>query len=419
MNTTTAPAPTKDDTTWRIRATSTQDWDEIHRVDELAFGYTWDPATGDTERGVLDLDRGLLAYDGDEPVGLTLSYQLRLSVPTGREVDTAGVTWVGVVPTHRRRGVLTELMRAQLADLHDRGEPVATLFASEPGIYGRFGYGLASEQYALAIEHGRGGIQGPHDPGLRVRLMTVADARPAVEQVYASVRESRAGMPGRDELWWARCTSDYPSERGKASALRVAVAEDAGRARAYAIFTSTHVWESGSGQNEINVRESLATDAAAAAALWRMLLSTDLTRVVRVSVATDDVLLDLLTELRRAQPRLGDGLRGRLIDLPTALASRTYDERWAGVVDIADRFAPWNQGRWRLSLEESGANCTRTEDPPDLAMDIADLGGAYFGGRSLVRAAAAGRVMQGRPGAAAGLSRAMLHEPGPYCPFTF
>ena len=160
-------------------------------------------------------------------------------------------------------------------------------------------------------------------------------------------------------------------------------------------------------------------DAAAASALWTMLLSTDLTRVVRVTVAADDVLLDILTELRRAQPQLRDALRGRLVDLPAALAARTYDERWDGVVNVSDPVAPWNAGRWRLSLDESGASCTRTEDPPDLAVDIAELGGAYFGGRSLVRAAAAGRVVEIRPGAAGELSRAMRHEPGPFCPYTF
>jgi predicted acetyltransferase len=419
VNTTSSATSTRATAPWRLQPTGADSWADIQHVDELAFGYTWDPATGVAERGVLDLARGVLAYDGDEPVGLALSHGLSFSVPGGGEVPTAGVTWVGVVPTHRRRGVLTAVMREQIADVHRRGEPVAALFASEPAIYGRFGYGLASQHYTLTVKRGHGRLNGPGDPSLRVRLVDPAEGRQAVEEVYNAVRAVRAGVPARDDLWWTRCVDDPPSERGRASALRIAIAEDGTSARAYAMFSATHHWINGSGENEIAVRESLSTDGAAATALWNMLFSVDLTAEVSVSVAVDDVLMHVLADTRRAQPGLRDGLYGRLVDLPAALAARSYGDPWEGVLDLTDSIAPWNAGRWRVSLGPSGATCDRCDDAPDLAMDIAELGGAYFGGVSLIPRAEAGRVVERRPGSLAGLSRALRHEPGPFCPFVF
>src|SRR6185503_18593563 len=87
--------------------------------------------------------RALAAYDGDEPVALTGAYRFDLSIPGG-ELPCAGVTWVGVIPTHRRRGILRDLMRRELEDVHSWGEPIAALWASEAAIYGRFGYGHAA-----------------------------------------------------------------------------------------------------------------------------------------------------------------------------------------------------------------------------------------------------------------------------------
>jgi predicted acetyltransferase len=413
---TTTERPTS---TWTVRHADADSWPDIRQVDEFAFGYTWDDATGVDERAVLELDRSLLVYDGETPVGLAMAHSLSLSVPTGREVPVAGVTWVGVVPTHRRRGVLTALMKEQIADVHRRGEPVAALFASESGIYGRFGYGRVNDFYSLEVKRGHGELNGPVDPALRVRLTDPADARAAVDQVYSAVRSVRAAVPARDELWWKRCITDPPSERGQSSALRVAVVEDDASARAYAIFSSKHKWVDGSGENEIAVRESLSVDGAAATALWSMLFSVDLTAEVRVNVATDDVLLHILTDLRRAQPRLRDGLYARLVDLPTALAARTYDRAWDGVLEITDAIAPWNAGRWQVSLGPEGATCARTDLAPDLAMDVSELGGAYFGGVSLLPRAEAGRVIERRPGAMSGLSGALVHEPGPYCTYSF
>ncbi|HEY5031775.1 MAG TPA: GNAT family N-acetyltransferase [Actinomycetes bacterium] len=403
-----------------VRACSEADWATVVHVDQLAFGYTFDEVENAADRNVLELDRSFLAYVGDTPVGHTTAFSLCMSVPVGREVAFAGVTWVGVLPTHRRRGVLTALMRSQLDAVHESGEPVAALHAAEPAIYGRFGYGLATQRLSVSVLRGHTALEAPVDAALTARLSEIADARAAVEEVYAAVRGVRAGIPARSDLWWDRCANDPKSARDGASERRCVLIEDAAGPRAYAMFSVKHDWPDGSAEGELRVREHAATDPAAAAALWRFLLNVDLVgRVVHESLAVDDPLLELLADPRRARPVRSDAVYVRLVDLPVALAARTYDVPYDGVVEVVDGFAPWNAGRWRLALRPDGAECTRTDAEPDVVLDVRELGAAYLGGTSLVTRAGAGFVGQRTAGAVAALGRAFVHEPAPYCPFVY
>ena len=410
-----------------IRACTEADWPAIVRVDQLAFGYTFDDEEGAGELAVFEPDRALLAWSGDTAVGLTTAYTLSMSVPggaavsAGAEVACGGITWVGVLPTHRRRGILTALMQRQLDDIHAMGEPIAALHASEPAIYGRFGFGLASQRISLNIPSATVGITGPDDPTLRTRLVDVADARPSIEQVYAELRTRRAGTPSRNEAWWQRCMHDPKSTREGFSERRCFLVEDAdGQPRAYAVYAIKPSWEKGFPQGQLQVREHATLDAAAATALWRLLLSVDLvTQVKHDNVAVDDPVLRLIDNPRKALPRLGDSLYVRLVDLAVALAARTYALPFEGVVEVRDAMAERNDGRWRLELGADGATCTRTDSEPDVVLDVRELGGAYLGGMSLVARGLAGAVEERTPGALVALSNAFRHEPAPHCPFVF
>ena len=396
------------------------DWPVIQRIDETAFGYTGDAEEDAPDRAVLELDRSLLAWCDGEAVGHTTAYTLAMSVPGG-QVPVAGVTWVSVLATHRRRGVLTELMRRQTLDIHDRGEPVAALYASEPVIYGRFGFGLASRRLSLTVEYGYQQLHGPIDPALKARFVTPGQARADIEHVYAATRAVRAGMLARPQLWWERTVNDPKGRREGASELRaVVVSDQGGQPRAYALFASRSDWGDGTVRSEIRVREHGYLDVAAAHALWQLLLNVDLVGKVTVwNVAVDDVLLQLLDNPRRARPTLSDAVYTRLVDLPAALAARAYDLEFHGVVDVVDELAPWNAGRWALSLTPDGGQCLRTDADPDLAMDVRCLGAGYLGSTSLVTLAAAGQVEQSTPGSVAALSRALAHEPAAHCPLVF
>jgi predicted acetyltransferase len=404
----------------QVRACEQGDLATVVRIDELAFGYTYegDPALS-TEMAVFEIDRTLMACLDGEPVGIASAYSLRMSVPGG-EAPVAGVTWVGVVPTARRRGVLRAMMAFQLADVHARGEALAALFAAEPAIYGRFGYGLASKQLALLVPRGAGGLDAPQDPTLTARILPVAQAGRPVAQVYDAVRGQRAGLPARDETWWLRCSDDQPAHRNGASELRALVVTDAQQARAYALFNVKEDWSNGSSASTVEIRESLAADPAASGLLWRMLLSMDLVGSVSVRrVATDDPLISQLHDPRRARPQLLDALYVRIVDLPAALSARDYTRDWAGVVEVTDTDCPWNQGRWRLELGPDAVTIELTEAEPDLSLDVRELGGAYLGSSALVARAIAGQVREHTSGAVRGLSSALRHEPEPFCPFVF
>jgi predicted acetyltransferase len=406
-----------------VRLCTAADWPVVRRVDELAFSYTWDPAsTTLPDEDQVEIERTHLAFVDDVPVGIASAYTLRVSTPGGGELPMAGVTWVGVLPTHRRRGVLSALMQEQLADVHRRGEPLAGLFASEPGIYGRFGYGQAVPQVFATVRRGSTELRAPDPVGLHVRIVAAGEAQveAAVGQVYDCVRQQRPGMAARPHDWWVACVDDPPSQRAGASELRALLVGDGERTRGYALFTAKEDWENGSAEGTVTVREALAADPAAGGLLWSTLLSTDLIGSFEVRrMAPDDLLLNQLVDARRARPELRDGMYLRLVDLPAALSARSYAAPWSGVVQVSDAWCPWNAGRWRLSLGPDDASAQRTDDEPDIELDVAELGGAYLGGVGLAARMAAGFVHERTSGAVGGLSTALRHELAPVCPFGF
>ncbi|MGN6331814.1 MAG: GNAT family N-acetyltransferase [Motilibacteraceae bacterium] len=410
---------------WSVRTIHPDEWPAYARLGELAFLGETTPEELELERSVHELDRSLGAYDGELLVGSAAAYTFDLTVPGGR-VPAAGVTWVSVAPTHRRRGVLSALMRHQLDGIHAAGqEPVAVLWASEAGIYGRYGYGRASWQLSFEVPRSPAAVLAATDPGLRVRLVDPEESLDVCAGVYDAVRATRPGFYARDARWHRRELFDAPSFRGGQSRLRVALVEDEqGTARAYARYRTEARWSGPGGpgpQGVVHVREAKALDAAAYAALLRYLSDLDLTATLSLQRRpVDDPALDLLADPRRARPVLGDALYVRLVGLPAALAARTYRSEVDVVVEVVDEQCPWNAGRWRLSAGAGGASCEPTSEPADLALPVAVLGAAYLGSaRALSRAAAAGRVKERTSGAVLAADRAFTGDVEPWCPTVF
>ena len=409
-------------TSWRVRVATTDDWPAVVRVGELAFAESQSPEERALERSVHELDRTLLACDGPEVVGVAAAYTFRMTVPGG-PAPVAGVTWVSVLPTHRRRGVLTALMREQLEGMHREGrEPVAALWASEPGIYGRFGYGAASRALRFEVPRGpRALLPQPHDPTLRLRLVEPEESRDLVEPAYDAVRSVRPGFWERDERWRQRELFDHESVRTGASPLRCVVAEGGDGVRGYARYRTRPSWGQAGPEGTVEVREALAVDPAAYAALLRFLADQDLTRTLSlVRRPLDDPLLELLTDVRSAKVGLADALFVRLVDVERALTARSYATDLDVVLAVADPVCPRNEGRWRLRTWPGGASCERTGDPPDLELPVQTLGAAYLGSaRALVRAQAAGQLQERTAGAVHAADRAFTGALEPWCPVVF
>jgi predicted acetyltransferase len=425
-----------------IRPVSPEEFDAFHVVNEESF---LGRAPSERRRAALlrqiEFDRVLVAFDAELPVGVTGDWPLRLSLPGGMAA-AAGVTLVGVLPSHRRRGIVSSLMRRQLAEIRERGDAIAVLWASEAPIYGRYGYGVATWQTAYRFRRGEGVLQSSASspasgasPGLRLRLAAAAAVRGELDKVYQTVLPGQPGMFARDDAWWDRVlgANDEPGGGG-GDLLRCVLAEDDGGPRGYAIYTGNLAWDDETflAAGSLHVKELVAADPAAAGLLWGDMLSRDLVAEITASLRpVDDPLIHMLADPRRARRTVGDGLWVRLTDVPAALALRRYAAPVDVVIEVTDGVLPGNAGRWRLvaggSSGASGSSsaggfagtCGPADGGADLVLDVGVLGAAYLGGTRLGELARAGLVTERRAGAVAALSVAMSWEPGPWCPLIF
>ena len=375
-----------------------------------------DPSPGDVERITkkLEVDRTIAIRDGERIVAGASIYSRRMTVPGG-EVPIAGVTQVGVAPTHRRRGMLTAMMRRQLDDVRAAGEEaVAALWAAEAAIYGRFGYGLASLSGEIRFDVRDVRLRTPAT--LRARLSTPPEALDGMRAIYEAVRPTRPGMLDRQGPWWDVRLHDPENDREGASALRAAVIDD----HAYALYAVKTQFEENRFSAEVQVRELMAATREGYAAIWDFLLNLDLTRRLHYLFGpSDDPLMHLVTEAQATPVRLHEALWVRLVDLPRALRQRRYGEPFEVVIEVEDEFCPWNTGRWALRWDGETAICGETALSPGLQLTAADLGAAYLGGTTLSALAAAGRVTERRTGALAATSRSFRGEVAPWCPEIF
>ena len=350
------------------------------------------------------------AFEEGEIVGGAGAFPFELSVPGG-SLPCAGVTGVGVHPTHRRRGVLRSMMDAQLRDVHERGEPIAALWASEETIYGRFGYGIASWAGELKVSHEWDAFAEAIEPVGTTRFVTPEEARELFPPVYEAVRRERPGMTSRSETWWDDRQLRLPEQEADAPKRFVAL-EVEGEPLGYAIYRTHFSFDGGSASSRLVVREALGATPQATVAIWRFVLDVDWMASVEVPFAPPDhPLFLLLAAPRRARYRMGDGLWVRLVDVPAALSGRAYGEGGPLVLEVRDAVCEWNDGRWRL---EGGA-CERTEEEPDLALDVSALGSAYLGAVSFTQLREALRVEERREGAIARADELFAWRPLPWC----
>ncbi|MFD4114465.1 GNAT family N-acetyltransferase [Streptomyces niveus] len=413
-----------------LRVLEASDWDTWFGTLERAFGGALVNSAEEREvwRSVTECERSVGAWDGDECVGTAGAYTFGLTVPGGGVVSAAGVTMVSVAATHRRRGILTSMMRRQLDDVRSWGQPVALLTASEPEIYGRFGYGLGTRQLSADIDTSRVSFRMPGgdgaDAGIRLRYVAPDDARESIESLYARLVPGRPGMLERRPGWDRKLLVDPPESREGASALQCVLArrgegEDA-EVVGYALYRIKATWDVAGPAGTVVVDQFAALDPVTNATLWRFLGGIDLTSSVSVSnLPVDDAFQFLVSDVRRSNIRLRDSLYVRLVEVGAALAARTYQAPVDVVLEVDDAFCPWNEGRWRLTGDEKGASCERTADAADLSLSVRELAAMYLGDTSPAALARAGLVRELRPGALAEASVAFASPVAPWLPHGF
>ena len=393
-------------------------------LDACAVGFgapRWDDDGVERERSVWELDRVFAMEDDDGAyVGTATAYSFEMTVPGGARVPAAGVAQVAVLPTHRRRGVLRQVMAALLAQAAERGERYAVLNASESGIYGRFGFGQGDRALRFDLETEHAEFTIPPGPG-RIRLVDAHDAVGLLGGVYDQVGRERPGAVGRSAAWWDLVLADEASWRGVGNPF-VAVHEDeAGEPDGYLIYRSTESWDRGHPQGTVEVRELEGASAAVEADLWRFACAIDLrTRVVAHPRPVDDPLPWMLSQPRRAWVTgAGDLLWVRTLDVAACLAERRYAVDDTFTLAVTDASRPEQAGGYRVQGGPDGAECTRADAEPDLSLDVADLGSVLLGGIDAGELAAAGRIVEHTAGSVARAERFFRWRPAPFCSTTF
>jgi predicted acetyltransferase len=387
---------------------------------ELAFGSRAHDEDVPGWESLFEPDRALAGYDGDRVIATAAAFSFDLSIPGGI-APTAGVTLVGVHPTHRRRGILRRMMRMQLDDVHERGEATAILWASEGGIYQRFGYGMATTLTRLSIERDRSAFRSAHTASGTVRFIDVDEARRILPPVYDAVAPTRPGFFARTPAYWdAEFFHDPEHWRRGASAAFHVVHETDGVVDGYARYRIRDNWEASGPRSAVVLVEKMGTSPAANLDLWQFLLGIDLMATVEAwNLAPDDPILLSVLEPRRLGMTLGDGLWLRVVDTAAALAQRRYAADGRLVFDLADEFCPWNAGRWSLTVEGGMPLVEPTNDAPDLSCDITDLGAVYLGGISFAALADAARVRELQPGGLMKADALFRTARPPWCPKVF
>ncbi|NEA36577.1 GNAT family N-acetyltransferase [Streptomyces sp. SID13031] len=377
-----------------VRAAAAGDYDEVRAL--FAGAMMFDSSPTELGRRMFEPERTLVVADGPDIVGTTQALTGELSVP-GALVPAAHVTGVGVKATHRRRGIMSELITRQLREVP---EAIAVLWASESGIYGRFGYGAAAYGMSYEIDLHR---VGP--PNVRTRPGEVSElpADGAVKELAPLLRalqERRPGISGRSDLQWQQRLEDKPDDRGGKTARQILVHRDeSGAVDGYALWRGKMHWIATGPANEVHLEELVAIDPAAYRALWQHLLTLDLAGTLEFGfAAVDEPLQQLITTPTALNRRLNESLWLRVTDVPRALEQRRYAVAVDLVLDVTDELIPANTGRFRLTAGET-VRCELTDAPADLSLSIAELGATYLGGRHLAEFATTGRVTEHTPGA--------------------
>ncbi|MFF2194507.1 GNAT family N-acetyltransferase [Streptomyces sp. NPDC058157] len=372
-----------------------------------------------------DLARTQGAFDSrtGRCVATFRSFPQQLTVPGGASVPSSAVTNVSVTATHRRQGLLTRMMAAELTAAKERGDVVSTLIAAEYPIYGRYGYGAATTIAEWEVDVARSGLDprgsGPGDGG-RIDLVDAAEARETGPGLHERLSAAVHGAVARDDRKWNLLTGvEAPQDRPYKHRFFAVYRDASGEPAGMAAYTADDRWtDEKRPENTLKVMDLIAVTPAAERALWRFLCSIDWVLKVRTGYRAPDDLLPLLLPDPRAARLVtsADFMWLRLLDVERALSARTYAAPGVLVLEVEDA-AGLADGRYRL--DAAAGTCARTEDPADLRLDVSALGSLYLGDESAVRLAALGRLAEERAGAAALADAVFRTARRPWCPDVF
>jgi predicted acetyltransferase len=399
-----------------VRAVEPGEFEDLRRAMGLVFGS--DPPRGDSRfTRVLPLDRTRCAFDNGRIVGTSGAFNMTMTVP-GAQVPCGGTVAVAVLPTHRRQGLLRQLMRAHLDDVREHEEPIAALWASDSAIYGRFGYGCASICHDIEIEAEHADWNRLAPARGKARFIDRAEALDLAPPLYDRLRAVIPGFFRRSPEWWEdRPLRDAEAYREGGTALRYVAVEGEDGIDGFATFRTKPEWDL-HGAGRVAVRDLFAATPEAWSGLWSLVLNQDLVKTIHSEARpTWDPVFDLLAGTRRAKATRIDALWVRVMDIPAALTARSYSGPINVVLGVSDPIGDLS-GAYRLQAGLDGAECAPTTDDPSVRLDLEDLSSGYLGHARFRELARSGRLT-GDPSSITALDAAFSWDPGPWCPEIF
>ncbi len=375
------------------------DWPEIFAADARAFGLTapLDEFQRASERARLADGDVLIARDpalpGEPLVGKAAYYRLAMSVPGGARLDFPGLTWVSVSPTHRRRGILRELVTRLRRTWIAQGYPLAALWASEATIYERFGFGPAVFAEDIRIDE-RQGLRAPAPARSQVRFVTGAEFADLAPGIYARWAQVHPGVLLRDDPWWQAALDDRPAARPITTGERQYLLHADG----YGTYRLDGANPGADGLPVARIEEVVAVTDEAHTELWRVLASLDLVASTTATLAAGDPLPLKLADLRGLTTTARqDTLWVAVLDVAGALTARTYAADIDVTLVVEDPMGDTG-GRYRLHIVDGAAAVERNGvGSGEIACDITVLGSLYFGAVDARALAAAGRLRASSP----------------------
>lgn len=400
-----------------VRAVREDEIPTMVRTDAAGFGEDGSRWLEENARWLrTDLERTSCAFEGDELVGTSRNYSMHVTVPGGAQVGAAGVSAVAVLPTHRRRGILRAMMTRMLDDAVERDEPVAMLTASEGGIYGRFGFGVTTRVASLSLDTRAIEFAGLGPEG-RFRFLDPDEARKLEIELFERVRVAAPGAVSRPESWW----TDVQWSKEMGNRFDVVYESPEGSLDGYVVYGVKDRWTP-EPAHEIRIADFVAASPEATHALWRYLCEIDLVKKITDANHPLDSPLPWLLRSPRAAMASGvhDFVWHRILDVPAALAARTYPVAGRLTLEIGDGFRPGGaaQGTFHLEGGPDGSGCSPSEGAADLTCDVATLSAAWLGGVPWSELAGAGLVEERTAGSVATADAMFASSPLPF-PYTW
>ena len=393
------------------RAIEPEELDEFLETDRIGFGQApRKPETPDSwSRG--EIERARAAFDGGRIVGVGRNYSFEVTLPGGALLPAAAVSWISVLPTHRRRGVLTGTMAALHADTREHGEPVSILTASESSIYGRFGYGVATWRLGVSVERVHARFRRESVDEGRVRYLSDDESLNVFPPVYDTARRARAGMVSRPDYWWPE--SMYYLSEDFAPTFRVVHEGRDGVVDGFAMYGIDGEWADGIPSKRLRAIDLVTVTDQAREALWRFLFGVDLVRsVAAFHLPIDDPIPFMLDDSRRVRvDYVNDGMWLCVLDEVGALGARTYSRDERLVLDVHEPGG--SVARVEVDGGPEGAQCRATTASADLALARRELGAVFLGGVPFSQLHGARLIDELTPGAVARADAMFVTHPAP------